>query len=836
MVMTIMKLNLQDSKVYCDHRNNLKKEEYLMSKIKLSFAVVFIVLATMLMQNTVFAQFISELGLERDSDGYYLVNTYQELKEAINSYGSKRIRLNADIINANDTINNNYLDNVGDTVLDLNGKKLVRSGIYVDSGLFYCQRGTLTIEDSSGDNSGTCEFTAYYNDFIGVAYLTNNGRLTVNGGTFKINGNPNSGAQEKAVLYVGSAANAVINGGVFDATDTVDGVCVFMHSYNDEYGLPNVEINGGTFRSDSHCLYISQLGKYNGLTPIILVNNGDFYSKQDHFSYVSNDWGMVAVFGGKIPYGNLNASQRTFAPDIRITTVTEGSMKYYQVKQPTYITSADLTVNYRTEFAAAVLAFPKMKTYLQSNMTEEEYAEIEKTYTSPQELRVNEDTAFGISNLSSRNDTVTWYLSDDNENWSVAGRDTSYTFTCPDEVCTKYLKAVTNIPDENYTCTDVIKLDVKPKPVILQQPANNATVFYVAAKNTDTYQWFIKDLNGNTITWESAKEKGWGYPVDGSENTSVLYLTSIGHNLEGKQIFCRLTGNGCIVDSDTVTIGKFKELGTHLNIYDLQLPFPGVEFSTAGAYTDSTGYELESLKLVYGKELTEVTDKYVDFDSENSYYYHAVFKPINGWCFTEDSIGSQYNINGYIVNTDKQYKYTGTINRKLVDGKVSVLLVPALDTSLYRNTKNMKVTATQNSVVVRNYYEKSIAQQAALDVLGAPTYQYSLDGQNWYSFPEINGGGGPFGGLAQNTGYTLYFKNADTGYIFKTMTVKTLSVPGDVDENGKVEKADAALLLKYIANENTSALTVSQKNVADAYEDGNIDMLDVIAVLNKVTA
>ena len=121
-----------------------------------------------------------------------------------------------------------------------------------------------------------------------------------------------------------------------------------------------------------------------------------------------------------------------------------------------------------------------------------------------------------------------------------------------------------------------------------------------------------------------------------------------------------------------------------------------------------------------------------------------------------------------------------------------------------------------------------------LNTLGAPTYNYSLDGKNWYAFPEINGGGGPFGGLTPNTEYTVYFKNADTNYIFKTMSVKTLSVPGDVDENGKVEQADAALLLKHISTDTTAELSSRQKRVADVYTDGNVDMLDVIAILNMI--
>ena len=393
----------------------------------------------------------------------------------------------------------------------------------------------------------------------------------------------------------------------------------------------------------------------------------------------------------------------------------------------------------------------------------------------------------------------------------------------------------------NYNTVNTNTATISTKKLsITMQPTGIGGIFNIGAKNAQSYEWALLDENGVEYTWEQAKANGWGYPVDGSEKTSSVSLLSIGHGLEGKKVFCRVSGYGYTLVSDTAVIGKFYGIDAHLNIYGLQLPFPGVEFVTSGECRENNAYELESLKLVYGSELTEVGDGYIDFDGEHMYVYHAVFRPKSGYCFTEDSIALKNNINGYIATVgdecidDQRPKYTGTINRQLIDGKLSVLLVPMLDNALYRNTKAMYVTATQTSVTVRNFYEKSVAGKQDLAVLGAPTYKYSLDGKNWYEFAEINGGGGPFGGLTPNTEYTVYFKNADTDYVFKTKTVKTLPVTGDVDENGKVEKADAALLIKYIADEKTDKLTKNQKSAANVYADDNIDMLDAVAIMQMI--
>jgi hypothetical protein len=57
---------------------------------------------------------------------------------------------------------------------------------------------------------------------------------------------------------------------------------------------------------------------------------------------------------------------------------------------------------------------------------------------------------------------------------------------------------------------------------------------------------------------------------------------------------------------------------------------------------------------------------------------------------------------------------------------------------------------------------------------------------------------------------------------------------GDVDENGKVESADAQLLLKYVLGSKT--LTSSQLAKADADNSGKVNLIDVVEILNIANA
>ncbi len=386
----------------------------------------------------------------------------------------------------------------------------------------------------------------------------------------------------------------------------------------------------------------------------------------------------------------------------------------------------------------------------------------------------------------------------------------------------------------NANTADSVKAAISlRKPSITVQPAPAGTGFSISTQNADTYEWCLTDENGVDYTWYEARTNGWGYPRDGSEWTSFVKLFSMGKNLEGKKVYCKVTGNGYTIYSDKSVISGFVPVTVPLNAYGLQIPFPGVEFSLDGITTESNGYELEDIALCYGKDCTRVTDKYVDFSDGKEYYYAATFAPKQGYCFTEDTIADTNKITGFCTN--KNYKYTGTIRRQLVDGKISVLLVPTfVQSNGYRNTAPLNVVPSQNNLIVRNLYDATRNSSNDLAAMGAPNYKYSLDGTNWYTLPEINDGDGPFGGLNRNTGYTVYFKNADTDYIFKVFDTKTLSIKGDVDENGTVENADSRLLLKHIANGTLDELSTSQKMVAEMNNDNTLDILDVIEILKII--
>ncbi len=77
----------------------------------------------------------------------------------------------------------------------------------------------------------------------------------------------------------------------------------------------------------------------------------------------------------------------------------------------------------------------------------------------------------------------------------------------------------------------------------------------------------------------------------------------------------------------------------------------------------------------------------------------------------------------------------------------------------------------------------------------------------------------------------VYHSDDDTNqYIYVTTTdLMSLYSLGDVDEDGDVDKADAALLLRYISG--ITDLTESQLNVSDCNTNQSIDITDVNAIL-----
>lgn len=87
--------------------------------------------------------------------------------------------------------------------------------------------------------------------------------------------------------------------------------------------------------------------------------------------------------------------------------------------------------------------------------------------------------------------------------------------------------------------------------------------------------------------------------------------------------------------------------------------------------------------------------------------------------------------------------------------------------------------------------------------------------------------------------FTVYAKTIPAGktavvtakstYWESTFTINVVYKPGDIDGSGTVDNDDAKMLLKHLSG--STQLDEEQYARADVYGDGDINMLDVIAIL-----
>ena len=79
----------------------------------------------------------------------------------------------------------------------------------------------------------------------------------------------------------------------------------------------------------------------------------------------------------------------------------------------------------------------------------------------------------------------------------------------------------------------------------------------------------------------------------------------------------------------------------------------------------------------------------------------------------------------------------------------------------------------------------------------------------------------------QVQGYTLHTCEV-CGYSFKDNYTDALTyLPGDINGDGKVEKADASVLIKYIVGENVTVIP----EALDINRDGKVTIVDAITIL-----
>ena len=235
------------------------------------------------------------------------VNTFEELKTAVKAK-KEYIKLGKDIDTRllNSSVGMLEHDKLifegGNTVLDLNGNilKLQNKFDKVYSFL-YLENGSLTIKDSSsvkrGETSGSFGKTAGDCDYRTI-FVGENGSLTLEGGTFRAEGEPYPTATEAIycrggsvtvkdgvtisqrwfhdrgyakdldgdgyALHIAEKSKAIIEGGTFNG-------CVKLSGYQDTNG--SVQINGGTFLKRVQVLYTA---KENNSDPAVTVNGGTF--------------------------------------------------------------------------------------------------------------------------------------------------------------------------------------------------------------------------------------------------------------------------------------------------------------------------------------------------------------------------------------------------------------------------------------------------------------------------------------------------------------------------------------------------------------------------------
>ena len=310
--------------------------------------------------------------------------------------------------------------------------------------------------------------------------------------------------------------------------------------------------------------------------------------------------------------------------------------------------------------------------------------------------------------------------------------------------------------------------------------------------------------------------------------------------------------------------------GTY-TINDIKIPFPGDEVTkTAAAGDDKYTVELTPMLAVSeANHGVEYNRRYYNFDEGDSYYYTARLIPAAGYKFDETSYsGSTFRCNSK-DSDGNTVEGTYIVLEKHIEGNdIVAVLYPYFDDGLhyYGNTKGFYRmfdypygsggwypfntvrqpsiapywnTATgKPSITVKNYYEPmDNTVGLKMKEWGSPGFEYRLTkngkSTNWTEFAPINGGNGDFGSLDTNTDYIVEIRNKNTQYIYKKVTVHTSSVPGDVNENGIIDKEDAKLALSYLSYKQPE-LTRSQI-VAARFADGEsaFDILDVTAILKN---
>ena len=379
------------------------------------------------------------IDISMDSDGYYLLDTYEELVYiASNPKASERFRLAGNILETDKKTDNMILLNGSGKVLhlDLNGYTLSRETRGADSALFCVKNDAqLFLYDHSPTQTGECRFETKSGP--GYVVYQSGGYTTIYGGSYYLNGVYDRGS----VIYAESG-QLEIHGGLFDARECghdMDVSVVQLLHMAPLYEVPRCVIYDGLFYGTNSVLDASSFDaflKYGCLFPSIYVLGGEFYlteylERGAGFAYCNNGWGRIIVAGGFIPEYSLN-NDDTYVPGVikekSYSQISGQVKKYYWVTPPPVISSLEMPAETRL----IRMCLRKDLEYYRSNQ------KIQELYQDIFEDLNNNPDSFTVTSYEEEfpwlwcsnyfvDDQIRWYFADEehyqgeNTPWSELG-------------------------------------------------------------------------------------------------------------------------------------------------------------------------------------------------------------------------------------------------------------------------------------------------------------------------------------------------------------------------------------------------------------------------------
>ena len=392
------------------------------------------------------------------------------------------------------------------------------------------------------------------------------------------------------------------------------------------------------------------------------------------------------------------------------------------------------------------------------------------------------------------------------------------------------------------TLEGVIYIADPEKLRILQQPADHSSeyvqptfTFVVEATNAKTYKWYVVD-EYNQYTPDELEEYHLGRAS--ADNTGTFTIYGLTPLMNGKKVYCEVSN-----DNETICT-RYADVKVGYTVYNTDFILDDLQYLRAGEKTGN----FRNAKV-----------------PDNVYYKAAAVAWIkhgeDGFCADSDtfSAGATYRLIIYAEPAYPGYKTAATL-----DGTINGMSAFSGYDSLTGYSyifKDFTIPEDQTGTRIMSPY---LARTVKVPVMGeepaagfnlldsrtqrAVNQMYSVSEWSWTpndSTFEINKSYTVSAKLTANDNYffspfepmmlngspveIISASYNDGGSIVFSYT---FTAKGDVDQNGVVDKADAAYLLKYLSG--TGTLSDKQFAAADVYEDSKVDMRDAIHILKNI--